>query len=166
MSKIFKAWPVISIACAACFASPAAANTDDMPIQADVVSRCAVSATSLDFGVLDIATIVRKDANATITVTCSGIAIFRVELDNGTNAASGGQRRLVNGKGDHLTYEVYRNGRRTQRWGAGPFASRNGIILSLGSGSVDLEAYGRLSGITPATATGTYTDTLTVTVVL
>ncbi len=147
-------------------ATPVIANTGDMPIEANVVNTCSVSATALDFGRLDIATITQKDASATVTVSCFGVAVFRVELDDGSNAAVIGQRRMTNGRGEYLTYEVYRNNRRTQRWGLRPSSARNGVIVARGGGSTDLEAYGRVSGITPATATGIYTDMLTVTVTL
>lgn len=157
---------IVSALAGAALATPGNANTGDMPIEANVVNTCTVSATSLDFGVLDVATITQKEASATVTVSCFGIGIFRVEMDNGNNATGGGQRRMSNGDGNFLNYEVYRNNRRTQRWGLSPFSSRNGIIIAPFGGSVDLEAYGRVSGITPATATGVYRDTLTVTVTL
>jgi|TARA_R100000049_G_C1952620_1_gene101780 spore coat protein U-like protein len=153
-------------ACAlAGLSSPAAAapNGSQMQIGAQVEGRCSVSTTDMAFGVLDTKHVTRVDTNATVSVSCAGLlTFFRLTMDWGQNA-SGEQRRIKNASNDYLPYEVYRNNNRTQRWGQRNSESRTGVIL-LGIGNEDFEAYGRLSGITPSTPKGRYTDQLTVTI--
>lgn len=145
--------------------TPAAAGTNGggMQVGAQVVGRCTVSATDLAFGILDTQNVTQVDANATVTIGCSGIlTVFRIEMDWGQNAI-GEQRRIRNAAGDVLPYQIYRNNNRTQRWGGRPVETRNGVIIA-GIGSEDFEAYGRLTGIRPDTPKGVYTDQVTVTV--
>lgn len=146
---------------AAAWAAPAAAqsaNSHDMALTASVESSCTVATTDMAFGVLD-TTVPRVDTTATITVTCASTTVFKIQIDNGDNA-SGSQRRMANGSGDFINYQVYRNNNRTQVWGLAPTSARNGIIVK--GGSADYTAYGRLTGITPTTPTGEYSDMLTV----
>lgn len=153
-------------ACAlAGLSSPAAAapNGSQIQIGAQVEGRCSVSTTDMAFGILDTKNVTRVDTNATVSVSCAGLlTFFRLTMDWGQNA-SGEQRRIKNASNDYLPYEVYRNNNRTQRWGQRNSESRTGVIL-LGIGNEDFEAYGRLSGITPSTPKGRYTDQLTVTI--
>lgn len=145
------------------FAAPAHAGTNsgNMALGASVQGQCSVSTMDLNFGLLDTQNVTQVDAEGTVTVTCAYTTVFKIQIDFGDNAL-GEVRRIANGNGDFLTYEVYRNAARTQRWALIPVQSRNGVIV--GGGSEDFEAYGRLTGISPATPTGVYTDDLTVTI--
>ena len=160
--------PIIVAICAGAglfLAAPAAAQSthaSDMAVGASVVGECTVSVTELNFGdAINPVLVTEIDMNGTVTVSCSDKAIFSMEMDYGTHA-NGTQRRLRNAAGDYLNYQIYRNFNRTQVWAVKPTEKRNGIILN-GGGSEDYEAYGTLTGITPSTPTGTYTDTITVT---
>ncbi len=65
------------------------------------------------------------------------------------------------GPGGFVTYELYRNNGRTQRWGA---ALNNDTVAGNGNGANQaLTVYGRVPGQTTPSA-GTYNDTITVTV--
>ena len=156
---------LVGVCALACPSAPAIAapNASQMQIGAQVDGRCSVSATDMAFGVLDTKNVSRVDATATVSVSCAGLlTFFRVTMDWGQNA-SGEQRRIRNAGNDYLPYEVYRNANRTQRWGQRTNEARSGIIL-LGIGSNDFEAYGRLTGISPSTPKGRYTDQIKVTI--
>ena len=144
-------------------ATPAQAGTNSgqLALGAQVNRSCSVSTMDLNFGLLDTHNVTEIDAEGTISVACISTTIFSIELDFG-NHALGGTRRIRNADGDYLTYEVYRNASRTQRWASLPVQSRNGVII--GEGSEDFEAYGTLSGISPSTPVGAYSDQLTVTI--
>ena len=144
-------------------ATPAQAGTNSgqLALGAQVNRSCSVSTMDLNFGLLDTHNVTEIDAEGTISVACISTTIFSIELDFG-NHALGETRRIRNADGDYLTYEVYRNASRTQRWASLPVQSRNGVII--GEGSDDFEAYGTLSGISPSTPVGAYSDQLTVTI--
>ncbi len=144
-------------------ATPAQAGTNSgqLALGAQVNRAGSVSTMDLNFGLLDTHNVTEIDAEGTISVACISTTIFSIELDFG-NHALGETRRIRNADGDYLTYEVYRNASRTQRWASLPVQSRNGVII--GEGSEDFEAYGTLSGISPSTPVGAYSDQLTVTI--
>ena len=80
-------------------------------------------------------------------------------LDNGQHAT--GTTRRLQGPGGFVTYELYRNATRTQRWGA---TLNNDTVAGSGNGGNQaLTVYGRVPGQTTPSA-GTYNDTITVTV--
>lgn len=146
---------------AAVFASPAHAQaTDDMTAQLDVPMGCNVTATTLDFGTPTPLT-TAIDANATLTVACTGTTIFRIDLDRGLNQ-NGSQRRLAGGSGDFVEYNLYKNALRTQDWGDTITGGLTGIVA--GVGSADFTVYGRVPLLDPSTLVGNYLDTITVNV--
>lgn len=125
-------------------------------VRANVVRRCTVSATAMDFGNIAGFLTSNHDATATLRVQCVAGTAYKVGLDNGTHGA----RRMA-GPGGLIGYELYRNSGRTQRWG-----NTSGTDTRDGSGNgstQSLTVYGRVPAqSTPAA--GTYNDTVTVTV--
>lgn len=140
------------------FISPAQAqNTATLGATAQVGDSCTVAANNLNFDELDVHSVTQVDASATITVQCTAFNIFEVSLGTGFYNDAG-QRRLSNGS-DFINYQVYKDNLRTQPWGLGATETRWGVV-ALPGGTQDLEAYGRITGLTPATATGSYSDQL------
>jgi spore coat protein U-like protein len=125
-------------------------------VQASVARRCTVSATTMDFGNVAGFLAGNRDATSVIGVQCVAGTAYKVGLDNGTH----GTRRMA-GPGGFISYELYRNSGRTQRWGNTPGTdTRDG---SGSGGTQNLTVYGRVPPqSTPAA--GTYADTVTVTV--
>lgn len=115
---------------------------------------------NLDFGV--VASLASNlDATSQVTVRCPLGTAWNLSLGNGSHA-SGGTRRMRNASGNHVSYELYRNAARTQRWGATP-----GTDTVAGSGAGDntpqtIMLYGRVPAQGPV-AGGSYTDTVTIT---
>ena len=101
------------------------------------------------------------DSSTQIEIECTRLALFRVDLDTGSNA-SGTQRRMRNPSGDFLPYEIYRNAARTQVWGSGWGNAPWGIAWGLGRGS--MTAYGRIASLPANLSAGTYEDVVTISI--
>jgi spore coat protein U-like protein len=125
---------------------------------ATVTSQCSVSASTLDFGAVGLL-LANTDGTSTVTVQCASGAAYQVGLDNGQHAT--GTTRRMQGPGGLVTYELYRNTTRTQRWGS---TLNTDTVSGSGNGSNQtLTVYGRVPNQTTPSA-GTYNDTITVTV--
>lgn len=127
-------------------------------VTATVTSQCSVSATTLDFGTVGLL-LANTDLTSSVTLQCANGVAWQVGLDNGQHAS--GTTRRMSGPGGLVTYELYRNGGRTQRWGN---TINSDTVVGTGSGgSQSLTVYGRVPSQTTPSA-GTYNDTITVTV--
>lgn len=115
-----------------------------------------VVATDLDFGSAGTLS-ANRDQTSTIQLQCPNGTAWRVNLDNGVNAA-GNIRRMASGA-NRITYELYRDAARQNRWGN---ATNNGINGTGTNAAQSLTVYGRVpaQGNVPG---GTYSDTITVT---
>ena len=136
-------------------------------VRATVSNSCSIAisqASDLDFGSRT-ALASAVDGASTITLACPDNVSWKVGLDNGQHA-SGTQRRMQRPAGDAIRYDLYRDPARTQRWG-NDTAGGTDTVNGSGAGQPDprvLTVYGRV----PAQALappGTYTDTITVTLV-
>ena len=133
-------------------------STFPFTVTATVVSQCSVSATTLDFGTVGLL-LANTDGASTVTLQCASGVAWQVGLDNGQHA-SGNTRRLQ-GPGGLVTYELYRNTQRTQRWGN---TLNTDTVVGTGTGgNQSLTVYGRVPTQTTPSA-GVYNDTITVTV--
>jgi spore coat protein U-like protein len=127
-------------------------------VTATVTSQCSVSASTLDFGSVGLL-LANTDGTSTVTVQCASGAAYQVGLDNGQHAT--GTTRRMQGPGGLVTYELYRNTTRTQRWGS---TLNTDTVTGTGNGANQtLTVYGRVPNQTTPSA-GTYNDTITVTV--
>ncbi|WP_363799605.1 spore coat U domain-containing protein [Lysobacter firmicutimachus] len=97
------------------------------------------------------------DQTTSIGLVCTGRTPWQIGLNNGLHA-SGNVRRMANGSGQFVPYELYRDGGRSQRWGN---TLNSDTLSGTGSGTgQSLTVYGRVA---PQTATvGSYSDTITV----
>lgn len=143
-------------------AAPASAQSagEPMDVQLDIEARCSVSATTMDFGAATFVTTGPLDTTSTIRVACNVPSIFRIDMDRGVNPA-GAQRRMTNGMGGFVDYNIYRNAARTQDWGNGFFTGQWGFVIA--NTANEYTAYGRVPAFTAGSLTGTYLDTVTVT---
>ncbi|UYC13526.1 spore coat U domain-containing protein [Xanthomonas sp. CFBP 8445] len=95
-----------------------------------------------------------------LSMNCRYRTAWQVSLDNGQNA-SGTVRRMRSASGQYLTYELYRDAARTQRWGS---TLNTDTQTGTGTGSAQsLTLYGQVPAQqTPAP--GSYSDVVKVTV--
>lgn len=127
---------------------------------ANVPSACTITNVDpLHFGSVSGLIQANIDQSTTLNFTCTGRTAWQVSLDNGLHA-SGQTRRMQMGT-SHVSYELYRDDARTQRWGNTP---NTDTAPGTGTGSSQsLTVYGRVpqpQSVTP----GTYTDTVIVTI--
>lgn len=132
-------------------------NSFPFTATATVIANCSVNASAMNFGTAGVL-LGNADATSTIGVQCSNGVAWQVGLGDGTHA-SGATRRMA-GPGGFVTYELYRNSARTQRWGT----AAGSTVIGSGTGGVqNLTVYGRVAPqATPAA--GTYTDTVVVSI--
>jgi spore coat protein U-like protein len=127
---------------------------------ATVVSKCNVSATSINYGSTSFLTS-NKDATGTLQVQCNNSLPYTVALNGGNaNATDPTQRKMAQGA-TQVTYGLYRDSSRTQPWGS---TTGTTTVGGIGTGNQQsLTIYGRVpTQTTPAPAT--YSDSVVVTV--
>jgi spore coat protein U-like protein len=142
----------------------AATKSTTMSVSATVAANCNVSAENLAFGDYDATATLTSDAD--ITVRCSTGTPYTVKLSAG--GGSFAQRLLASGS-DTLQYNLFTTANLQNIWGDG-----SGSTGTMGGSGLGLSAnkaithvvYGQLpnSAFNQDAPTGSYTDTITVTV--
>lgn len=100
------------------------------------------------------------DRTTSIGLQCTGRTPWQIGLNNGLNA-NGTVRRMRSAAGQFVTYEIYRDAARNQRWGN---TLNTDTLSGTGTGlSQSLTAHGRVAP-QAAVPAGSYSDTITVTV--
>lgn len=134
-------------------------ETGQLTVSATVLSGCALTGGTLDFGAYTSGQAAALDAAGQISfVNCSGELTF--ELDGGT--AGNIDNRRMSGPDATLSYQIYSNSARTSVWGTGARA----FVLPLPSGATpssgNLTVHGRIPG-GQAVPGGNYTDIVNIT---
>jgi len=129
---------------------------------ATVPDNCAISAADdLDFGSVAGIINANQDQTSGITFTCTGRTPWNIALSNGQNASGNTRRMRLGASSNYVTYELYRDPARSQRWGT---TIGSDTVAGTGTGTTQsLTVYGRV----PATQTipaGSYSDVVTITV--
>ncbi len=128
---------------------------------ATVSNSCRITlSTDLDFGTVG-ALFANRDQTSTIIVRCPAGTNWRLGLSNGSNA-SGTVRRMRSAASNYITYELYRDAARTQRWGNTPGTDTSDGTGAGESSPLTQTVYGRVPPQATAPA-GAYTDIVTVT---
>lgn len=154
----------VAAAIAAPTTADAATATANLNVSATVVVNCTISTAALAFGnydPVDVNAAANLDGTGTVTVACTKGATAQIGLGLGSNA-SGTTRRMTDGSGNYLTYEVYHEAARTTVWGdAGAGLLSTGAAPS--KAARNFTVYGRVSSNQDQPA-GAYTDTVVATV--
>ncbi|WP_420009434.1 spore coat U domain-containing protein [Xanthomonas sacchari] len=118
------------------------------------------SIADLDFGTQSGLIDNALNYTTTLSMNCRARTAWQVSLDNGQNA-SGNVRRMRSASGQYLTYELYRDAARTQRWGS---TLNTDTQTGTGTGSAQsLTLYGQVPARQTPTP-GSYSDVVKVTV--
>jgi spore coat protein U-like protein len=140
-------------------AAQAATATATLSVSASIAGACTVGGAALSFGAYSPAA--ASTANSTIQVSCTNGTNAVVTLNQGNNnnrVPSAGTRALNNGTTNFLGYEIYSDNGLSTVWNT----TNSQPIASTGS-PISLTAFGRIpAGQNPAT--GSYNDTVTITV--
>ena len=142
----------------------AAQDSGTMAVSATIAASCTIATSTLPFGSLTSTNAANTDVTTSATVTCSSDSPFNIGMDYGLNS-TGFQRRMASG-GNFLNYEVYIDGFGVNAFGpVSTFGTANNYNSpSTGnSGANVVTIYGRIPQQTTP-ASGSYSDTLTVTV--
>jgi spore coat protein U-like protein len=141
-------------------AAPALAGTAtaNLTVSASIAGACTVGGAALAFGTYTSAA--ASTTSTTVQVTCSNGTNATVSLNQGNNnnkASASGTRALANGA-NYLGYDIYSDSGYTTLWNT----ANTQAVVSTGN-PVSLTAYGKIpAGQSPAT--GSYNDTVTITV--
>ena len=141
----------------------AATATADLAMSASVTNNCTISTQALAFGSYD-PVVANASANldgaGRLTVACTKGATATIGLGSGSNA-SGNTRRLADGAGNYLTYELYQDSGRSSVWNGG--AGTLSLTAAPTRAPRDFSVYGRIAGNQDVPA-GSYADTVVATV--
>ena len=142
--------------------APAATTSTTFTVSATVDNNCTVSATNLDFGSYNtLLNITPTDATNAITVTCTLGTAYNIGLDAGTGSGATVTARKLSSGGNTLNYSLYQDALRTTVWGS---TVGTNTVAGTGTGlAVAHNVYGRIPA-SQNVGSGTYTDTITVTI--
>lgn len=130
--------------------------------QANLVSECTVSASTLDFGVQPSNFSGPINATSKINTHCSNGTAYQIALSDGLHA-NGVTRRMRSANGDYLNYELYNEPSHSQRWGQS--LNTPETVKKIANGIPQSSVvYGEVQPSTDLVAS-TYEDTVTVTIV-
>jgi len=132
----------------------AAESTGTLVVEATVTNVCSVATTPVTFGEVGLTNV---NGNGSIAVTCTVFSPFAVALDGGTTADIN-DRKMDNGLGDTIDYQLYTDAANTTVWGDGTVGS---TVSGVGP-TQTLTVYGATSS--GPEAAGAYSDSVTVTV--
>jgi spore coat protein U-like protein len=128
---------------------------------------CTISTTPVNFGTYDVFSMVPRDSTGTITVDCKNPEKKPLPVTVSINQGSSGSfnpRQMTSPLGDRLNYYLFIDSSRSSIWGDGTGGSSTFIATVSKNAILNSTVYGRV----PAgqnISVGTYTDTLTATVI-
>ncbi|MEO7199585.1 MAG: spore coat U domain-containing protein, partial [Dokdonella sp.] len=130
-------------------------------VSANVVNKCTITASPLNFGSSIGLLTTAVNANTAISVQCSVGSANNVGLNAGVNGGGNINARKMLLGGNTVSYQLYRDLARTQVWGS---TIGTNTVAGTGNGNTqNLTVYGRVPAQTTPPA-GTYNDIIVVTV--
>jgi len=175
MKRLFRRISWVSVAMLASLSTAPMAQagtaTSNLTVQITITAACTINAATLDFGATVAGTTLvasNVDAQTTVSVTCTNGSPYAIAMDNGANFST--TRRMKQGATTNfLSYGLYTDSGRSNAWttatNSTTCAATNSCFLGTGSGSAQsVTIYGRVPSTGTAPPTGTYTDTVTMTI--
>ena len=147
----------------------AGSTTANLTAQITVTASCTINAATLTFPSTPGTNLLTAavTASTTVAVTCTSGSPYSIGMDNGANF-SGGTRRMATG-GNYVNYGLYVDAAYTNPWTTGASNSTctttNDCYLGTGTGaSQSISIYGQVPITATAPPSGTYSDTVTMTI--
>jgi spore coat protein U-like protein len=139
----------------------AATETDSFGVTITIESDCKITTTNtLDFGTQGVLT-AAVDATSTLGVVCTPSTAYDIGLNTGGGSGATTTTRKMTGGGATIDYQMFQDAAHTTNWGD---TVSTDTVSGTGTGTEQsFTVYGRVPAQTTP-ATGTYTDTVTVTV--
>lgn len=158
-------WTQLAVAAAfgmAFLGSSAEAQTvqANLNVSATVSDDCVVTTTPVNFGTYNTVTAAAVVATGTVSVTCAVGVNATARLGQGANAGGGSTdaapvRRMADGSGNFLNYQLFSDAGRTTVWGN----TAGTGVGSAGTGAADiLTVYGEIAAGQGAAPVGAYAD--------
>jgi spore coat protein U-like protein len=129
-------------------------------------ATCSFTVTPVAFGPVDVTANAAVDTTATVSVTCSGLALTTVQVCVNLGAGSGGAtnaaNRFMKSGTNQLRYSLYSNAARTAVWGSDLWAGAGAgsfsinVPLLLGTNTVTQTLYGRVFSGQQTVPAGSY----------
>lgn len=129
---------------------------------AQVAVGCSISSSAFAFGTYNPLAVVPTDSIGTITYECTAGVLIRVDLSQGSSGTF--TARTMSGPAGTLTYNLYLDAARLLVWGDGTGGSQSYTELATALVQRSVPVHGRIPASQDA-AVGSYTDTLTATIV-
>jgi len=127
---------------------------------------CNFSVTNVAFGSVDVTANAAVDTTATVSITCSGLALLVVHVCVNLGAGSGGATNAANrfmaSGANQLRYSMYSDPARTNVWGSDLWAGAGAggvtidVPLLLGTNTVTSTVYGRVFSAQQTVPAGSY----------
>jgi len=129
---------------------------------------CSASVGTLAFGNYNAVSGLPTDSQNTLTVTCSSLISILVSYTVSLSAGNSGSTaaRQLRQSSNSLNYNLFKDILRTNVWGTGGNAVSDSYLLSILGIGVDrtYPIYGRITAGQGSAPSGSYSDTITVTV--
>lgn len=139
-----------------------ATTTDTMGVSATVEDSCQLVTSALAFGSFAAIDSTNVDGTTTVDVTCSNGTAYDIGLNAGVNGTTVTDRQMSDGGTGTLNYALYSDSGRTTNWGD---TVGTDTVADTGSGATQTKTvYGQIPSGQETAPTGSYTDTITVTV--
>ena len=143
-----------------CSSATNSGGTFTFSVIANVIKRCAITATDLNFGAISNIGTASVNGSTQIGISCSNGLPFQVGLDNGVNSPGNTRNMKKTNGAELMRYELYRDASRSERWGN---TKDSDTVSQTGTGSsVAINVYGQAYPA-PGTTAGDYADTVTIT---
>lgn len=144
--------------------------TANLTVQVTITASCTISAATLNFGSVAGTTVATtaQTGSATVSVTCTNGSAYSVGMGQGNNYSGGSNR--MNNSTNYIPYGLYTDVGLTHAWTTTTSSSSctggaSTCYLGTGTGSSqNITVYGQIPSTTTAPATGTYSDTVTMTI--
>lgn len=135
----------------------AATATTTFEVSIEILNSCTIAASPMVFATQTGNIVGNIDAMSNLTVNCNDGALYSIGLNDGAN----GTRVMSAGGAQTVSYELYTDVGRVNRWD-----DLGGANTAAGTGSnadQTVTVYGRVAG-PQSVAAGTYNDTITATI--
>lgn len=144
--------------------APTYTATAGMPVRIELVAFCSVSASDLNFGAYASNQNSPLQGQAAIELRCSAETRAELSLDAGTGIGGNTRRRTMRQQegSDRLDYDLFQDPGRNEHWGNN--SGRDTLEVVTTGLPQSIPVYGHIPG-RQRVRDGTYSDTITVTVV-
>lgn len=141
----------------------AATATGTLSVTASVASVCLVSNATLAFGSYDPTSAAALNAATTLTLTCTLGTPYNIGMSAGAGTGATTTLRVLTSGSNTLDYKLFRDSGRTLNWGNTVGTDTLSGTSSASTLANTINIYGQIP-INEAAPTGSYTDSVTVTV--